>query len=211
MCVQVGCPELAIRYAHRILTGAGSDAMPPVERTQLADVLLHCYIVARFTQSGGASGGASGDGVSGGGEQRRGSLSSHEDDCIAFLQVRRGEWGWRVCANHGPADACLLCSRAGLPAQQSNKDYTFERAIELLVSVAMVYEAAIVGCYRDCMRSALTKLHHAGSDALVDDQVLQLLCDRYPMCLLCHAQWKMGRHALMRRVCASQRLCTPCI
>lgn len=44
----VARPDLAIAYAAGLLAGDGRDTLPPVDRTQLADLLVPCFALAHM-------------------------------------------------------------------------------------------------------------------------------------------------------------------
>ena len=52
-------PDLAIAYAAGLLAGDGRDTLPPVDRTQLADLLVPCFALAHMGAVEAPSGAAS--------------------------------------------------------------------------------------------------------------------------------------------------------
>ena len=65
---KVARPDLAVRFATGLLGGSSRDTLPPVDRTQLADLVIQCFALAHMSAKATAvPGTAAVDGVAGGG------------------------------------------------------------------------------------------------------------------------------------------------
>ena len=170
---KVARPDLAVRFATGLLGGSSRDTLPPVDRTQLADLVIQCFALAHMSAKATAvPGTAAADGVAGGGRAWYEVLESLHQ----FLTVCVGGGDVAVCVC---VCVCVCGCALTTLCRQTNSDYTYERAIEQLVALGFVYEGLLVGDARKCMSSALTKVHHGGAGALIDGRCIQLLCSRY--------------------------------